>query len=224
MKCLIVSDNLKNTKAVEKYVDNIEQINNMNVAINFDIAMHRLNKFTFEFVIIDLVANKDDNLKLIEWIRTSNIDVEIVLLTSECSKDYIKCVFRYGVSDYIIKPFSSERLNEAVNRVMLRRTYLDEFKYLNQQEIDRYICIVECKNLPKDHDKKGISKQTLKVVEDILVSELDSFTATSIAEKSGLSRITVRRYLENMVSSGDLSTDFIYGDIGRPQKAYKKTK
>ena len=51
-----------------------------------------------------------------------------------------------------------------------------------------------------------------------------SFTAADIAQETGLSRITIRKYMELMRESGMLETELEYGEVGRPQKRYSYTE
>ena len=223
MKCLIVCDSLRNTKAVKKYVGNMKEVKNVHVAISIDVAIQKLSKFSFNFIVLDIISDKDHNIRLLDWIRASNINVEVVLISSNCNASFVRKAFKYGVCDYVVKPFSLDRLITAINRAACRNTYLNGFNIMNQTEIDNYITLDSCDDESDPSERKGISKQTMNVVEAHIAAEKTSFTATDIAKASGLSRITVRRYLESMVDKGILITDFIYGEIGRPQKAYKKT-
>ena len=68
--------------------------------------------------------------------------------------------------------------------------------------------------------KKGISNETFSFVRRIVTSETEGFTAADIAKKTGISSITVRKYLNRMYESGLLKTELDYGEIGRPQKLY----
>ncbi|MDF5164247.1 HTH domain-containing protein, partial [Vibrio parahaemolyticus] len=49
-----------------------------------------------------------------------------------------------------------------------------------------------------------------------------ALTADEAGEKIGVSRTTARRYLEYLISTGELEADLNYGSVGRPERCYKK--
>jgi len=50
----------------------------------------------------------------------------------------------------------------------------------------------------------------------------DGLTTEEVGRHIGISRTTVRRYLEYLVSIGQVSADISYGSVGRPERIYKK--
>ena len=95
---------------------------------------------------------------------------------------------------------------------------------MNQSEIDHLLALTVDLEPDNAADKKGISVPTMKRVEQAVESADGRFTANSLAKKTGLSRITVRRYLERLVEKGMLGIELEYGEVGRPQKVYQKKK
>lgn len=221
MRCLIVCDSIPSKNIIKDSINRIDGFSGLSVAINVESAVQNLKKFTFDLVILDINSPKDANMSLLKWIRAKDVNVGVVFICSENTMDFVRQAFGYGVCDYLIKPFSHERLQEAIARAIGRRTYLGEFKYLSQDEIDRFIDLNVLK-VKKPVDSKGISTATFSKIEEAIQGEDGKFTAKQLSNKTGLSRITVRRYLERMVVKGILGTDLVYGEIGRPQKVYNK--
>lgn len=54
-------------------------------------------------------------------------------------------------------------------------------------------------------------------------SNYEYFTAEDFAEKLGIARVTVRRYLEYMEKENKVDKLVEYGKVGRPQHKYRKT-
>lgn len=220
MRSLIISEADSSKDKVHHYLGKMVEFKDVRTAKNTDQAVQDLKKYKFDLVILDLGYPSDANLRLLKWIRSTNINIGVIFLSSENKASYVREVFGYGVCDYIIKPFSYKRFREAVVRAIGRRAYLSEFKYMNQDEIDHFIALNVFKTVELI-DSKGISTETLKRIKKVISEIKEGFTARQIADNLGLSRITVRRYLEHMVENGILHTDLVYGEIGRPQKVYK---
>lgn len=221
MRCLIVCDSIPSRNIIKDSINRIDGFSSLSVAINVESAVQNLKKFTFDVVILDINLPKDANMSLLKWIRAKDVNVGVVFICSENTMDFVRQAFGYGVCDYLIRPFSNERLQEAITRAIGRRAYLSEFKYLSQDEIDRFIDLNVLK-VNEPVDSKGISTATFSKIEEAIQGEDGKFTAKELSNKTGLSRITVRRYLERMVVKGILGTDLVYGEIGRPQKVYNK--
>ncbi|RHW63500.1 HTH domain-containing protein, partial [Clostridium botulinum] len=70
---------------------------------------------------------------------------------------------------------------------------------------------------------KGLNKYTYKSVwNEIEKSNDKDFTAEYLAEKLGIARVTVRRYLEYMEKENKVYKLVEYGKVGRPQHKYHK--
>jgi len=48
----------------------------------------------------------------------------------------------------------------------------------------------------------------------------NGLSAEEAGERIGASRSTARRYLEYMITTGELRADLIYGSVGRPERRY----
>ena len=100
--------------------------------------------------------------------------------------------------------------------------FMNSQKHFKQKEIDDYISL-NCINYKNKHkESAGISVSTLSIIQEHISKANEPFTAEQLAHEINLSRITVRRYLENMVDNGELDTNMEYGNIGRPRKLYIK--
>lgn len=67
---------------------------------------------------------------------------------------------------------------------------------------------------------KGLNKATLIQIMNFLSEQEDSFSAEDVAEGVKLTRVTVRRYLEFLQSSGELTSQLKYGTVGRPVRIW----
>ena len=122
---------------------------------------------------------------------------------------------------YGFPELSPER--EAAIRTVSKRECLLQYQTMTQDEIDQ--CITHNVYLAPNNDKsKGICNETFRFVQTTVSKRKGSFTAADIATETGLSRITIRKYMELMRESGFLNSELEYGEVGRPQKRYSYTK
>lgn len=68
---------------------------------------------------------------------------------------------------------------------------------------------------------KGIDAVTLDKIR-LLFQTATMLTADEAGEKIGASRTTARRYLEYLITAGELEADLSYGTVGRPERTYRK--
>lgn len=68
---------------------------------------------------------------------------------------------------------------------------------------------------------KGLSPETAKLVATALGSLHSDISASECATLLGMSRITVRKYLEHFVDTGAATVRLRYGQTGRPQRRYE---
>jgi response regulator of citrate/malate metabolism len=71
---------------------------------------------------------------------------------------------------------------------------------------------------------KGLTEQTAELVRATLdaASGTSGLSASECAERSGLSRVSARRYLEHFVSLGTARVTLRYGTTGRPERRYHR--
>ncbi|MEA4871129.1 MAG: response regulator [Christensenella sp.] len=219
MKCLVVSDIEASKEEKIRFLHEMNLFSSIGSASTADQAIARLKKYSYEIILLDLSASAEANMNLLKWIRAAKIFVCVIVLSMENSVEYISEAFSYGVSDYILKPCTNKRFREGAMRAVSKRECMLQYKSMTQEEIDH--CVSHSIYVaPDNNSKKGISNETFSFVRSVVSNQADGFTAADIAVSTGLSRITVRKYLDRMCENGMLKTELEYGEIGRPQKLY----
>jgi len=121
----------------------------------------------------------------------------------------------------IIKPFEFERLNSALLAYNGLVSLLEDQDKLNQVELDQCILYKE-QPLPIQLPK-GIDKNTLTLTwEKIKVLEQSLFSTEEMAKYVGISRVSMRKYLEFIRQIGTLELELSYGTVGRPVYKYRR--
>ena len=175
-----------------------------------------------DLILLDVYLPKENGIDLLKWIRTQEIDIDIILITADKSIKRIQEAFRYGVVDYLIKPFSFKRFKEALIQFKDRKYQFERNNEIEQKDLDKIISSFDVSQ-NEDDFAKGLNKYTYRTIwGEIEKRSYEDFTAEGLAEKLGIARVTVRRYLEYMGKENNVEKLVEYGKVGRPKYKYHK--
>jgi response regulator of citrate/malate metabolism len=125
-----------------------------------------------------------------------------------------------GALRYIVKPFNFERYRETLEtyqRFVGRRSTLDE---VEQEDVDRLYAAMGMVP-PEQSLPKNLNRPTLELVLRYLQAHAESVSALDVAEGTGISRGTARRYLEYLEHQRRAALELRYGAAGRPEHRYR---
>jgi two-component system response regulator RegA len=77
-------------------------------------ALQRVQKTTFDFVLLDLRIGQDSGLKLIAPIKAAQPKMRIVLMTGFASVATAVEAIKLGADDYLLKPVSADTILRAL--------------------------------------------------------------------------------------------------------------
>ena len=176
-----------------------------------------------DLVLLEIYMQKDNGLDLLPVIRQMPNNVDVIMISSASDMPAIKKALRYGVVDYLIKPFQFTRFQEALSAYREEHQLLEQNEALNQSELDTLIRRNNSRVAPdKTKLPKGLTKLTLQSVWDwVKQSRKQAFSTEEMAAEIGISRVSCRKYLVYMAEIGVLDTDIFYGSVGRPVYLYK---
>ena len=122
--------------------------------------------------------------------------------------------------DYLVKPFTFERFKVALDKFIAQSEALKDLYKVNQKNID--FLIDKSRKTTNELYPKGIQEKTLQtIIEHLKENKSKWLTGDEIAEKVGLTGVTVRRYMTHLAESGMVIADMNYGTGGRPCMLYK---
>ena len=118
MKILVVDD-FSTMRRIVKNVLKELGFSNFEEAENGEHAYGLLQGGGFDFVISDWNMPVMDGLALVQKIRgDANLKgIPILMVTAEAEKDKVVAAVKAGVSNYIVKPFTSETMREKINKI-----------------------------------------------------------------------------------------------------------
>ena len=211
---LVVEDDPMVAQLHEHYLSQIKGFQLCDIAGNGDTALKLLRQNKYDLIILDVFMPTMDGLQLLAKIRENGYDVDVIIVSAANDKDKIKLALRLGAVDYIIKPFEFERFNLALNNYLKRYQIVEEQGIIKQADLDTTIMRQENQvavTLPK-----GLDKNTLGTVWDCICGIDGMFTTEEVAGMVGISRVSIRKYLEFLKSLHLLKLDLHRGSVGRP--------
>ena len=191
----------------------VESIPNMNVIESFRNVEEGKKYF----------RQKNADLLLL---RQQGNDIPVILITAADDIETIKNVIRYGALDYLIKPFTLQRFQLAIEKYLAFSQTIQTTEKADQKLIDQvFNHTTPIHEIPSFIDlPKGLSKLTLKKISAFILKEDTIFSTKELAQKSSLSRISVKKYLNFLVEQDILNERIKYLEIGRPLTCYELTK
>ena len=185
-------------------------------ASSAELALRMVKAGTpIDLILLDLGLPGANGIQLLKYLRAAG-GPDVIAVTARRDTQTVGTLLRLGVIDYLVKPFTPERLREALERFRERARSLSGDQ-LAQAEIDIFMHDPGHALLPR-----GIQPETLREVRAALASSGEPQTADRVAETVGIARVTARRYLEYLVTVGQVrvASDENPGP-GRPHKLYR---
>lgn len=143
------------------------------------------------------------------------------MVTAANDRESLEEALHLGIVDYLVKPFTFDRFQMALENYMVQNNALKDIHTLNQTSIDHIIDNTRKKS--ESLFPKGIQKRTLVLIMEYLNSNKGRwYTGDEIAENVGLTGVTVRRYMNYLAESGRVVGEMNYETGGRPCMRYKK--
>lgn len=169
-----------------------------------------------DLLLLDVYLMDGDGLKLLHELRAEQLAVEVIMITAANDTRTVQQALHAGALDFLIKPFSPQRLRAALTRFSDRMVTRGQEHNFSQRKLDALLGFV-----PGEHLPKGIDAETLGEVLRALNASAHPMSAEDISQQLGLSRVTAWRYLEFLVTRQQVSPHPVYGAVGRPTKKYQ---
>ena len=219
-KVLIVDDDPMVAMINEQYVCKNKQFKVVGSCRNGQDALNFLEKNPADLVIMDVYMPDMDGLETLKNIRQKKIQTEVIMVTAANDVSTLEDTMHLGVIDFLIKPFAYERFQIALEKFISNRNAFRDSPVLNQSSVDSII--TNAKKVSSKEYPKGIQEKTLGLIRDYFEKNSGWLSGEIIAENVGLSSVTIRRYMNFLVGSGEVEESINYETGGRPSMLYKK--
>lgn len=183
-------------------------------------SLEYLDENKVDLIILDVFMPYMDGFETLRQIRKKQIPVDVIMVTAANEREQLKEGLHLGVVDYLVKPFTFERFKVALDKFIAQSEALKDLDKVNQKNID--FLIDKSRKTTNELYPKGIQEKTLQtIIEHLKENKNKWLTGDEIAEKVGLTGVTVRRYMAHLVEAGMVIADMNYETGGRPRMLYK---
>ena len=219
-KVLIVEDDPMVSMINEQYVNRNKAFRVVGKCKDGKSALEYLENNTVDLIVLDVYIPLMDGFETLRQIRKNKKSVDIIMVTAANDRASLEEALHLGVVDYLVKPFTYDRFRIALEKYVSHLSVLKDLDTLNQKNIDFII-----ENAHKKSEElypKGIQEKTLQTILDEMKKNPSKWmTGDAIAERIGLTGVTVRRYLNHLTEKGILLSEIDYETGGRPCMRYR---
>ena len=219
-KVLIVEDDPMVAMINEQYIKRSKNFTLVGKCGDGMSALSFLEKNDIDLIILDVYMPKMNGFETLREIRNRQITTDVIMVTAANDIDSLEEALHLGVVDYLVKPFTFDRFQMALEKYIAKINALKDIEKLNQSNIDSII--VNSRKNTQDLLPKGIQEKTMQCIMDYLRENSGVwFTGDQIAGEIGLTGVTVRRYMNYLSESGRVIGEMNYETGGRPCMLYK---
>lgn len=218
LRILIVEDDPMVAHIHRHYLNELKNFDIIDVIDNGLDALNYINENTedIDLVILDVQMPKMNGLEVLKNLRETGNDVSVIPITAVNDNKTISEFLNLGVVDYLVKPFSQERFNQAVYRCELKYKMFQENGKLSQREIDQMFNTSSESNLPK-----GLQENTLNyIVKSLTDHKGELLDVEEVSKITNLSKVSLRKYLDYLTEINAIEKRIDYGTVGRPKYKY----
>jgi response regulator of citrate/malate metabolism len=216
---LVVEDDALVAEVHSSYVERVPGFVVAGVAHRATEALEILASRRVDLVLLDFHLPDIKGLDMLRALHARTAaPVDVIAVTAARDPESIRQAIAHGVSQYLVKPFAFATFADKLQRYARYRAQVADTAEPDQAEVDALIGTLRgttTRVLPK-----GLNATTLDHVRDAVRVSGTAMTASEVAGRCGLSRVTARRYLEHLAVDGVVTLSMRYGKTGRPEHLY----
>ena len=220
-RVIIVEDDPMVASLNRQYLEKEQKFTVVGDFRNGTEAMNFLRKNPVDLAILDYYMPVMNGREMIITCHDERIDLDFIMITAANKAGDISDLMHLGVVDYLVKPFTSARFKAALHHYLEMKGRLQSNGHLTQDEIDK---VFSRNAVPEQEEilEKGLQKGTLdRIVRFLREHPEREYDSNEIAKEVGLSRVTVRRYMNHLLEKGEIISCIDYSTGGRPAIRYR---
>jgi response regulator of citrate/malate metabolism len=219
IRTLVVEDDALVAEVHASYVERVPGFAVAGVAHRATEALELLASRPVDLVLLDFHLPDIKGLDMLRALHArSAAPIDVIAVTAARDPETIRQAIAHGVSQYLVKPFAFATFADKLERYARYRAQVEGAAEPDQAEVDALLGTLRsptARSLPK-----GLNATTLDNVRDAVREAQTPLTASEVAGRCGLSRVTARRYLEHLAVEGVVTLSMRYGGTGRPEHLY----
>jgi response regulator of citrate/malate metabolism len=222
IQVLIVEDDPMVAKFNRIFLEKVTGFTVVGVVHDTSAAFSFLGNHDVDLMLLDIYMANTNGLDLLLKLRNAGMATDVIVITAANDQPSIQRALDYGAVDYLIKPFDFVRFKEALVKYQRKFDVMHNVTSIQQEELDVFLLNKRHSHVNSFDLPKGLTKLTLaRVAEQIIQWEKDTFSAAGIADVTGISRVSISKYLKYLVGIDVLRVEVNYQNTGRPLHCYQ---
>ncbi|MGI6160554.1 MAG: response regulator [Christensenellales bacterium] len=217
MYSVIIVDNDPMVLYINKeYVERDKRFKVVGEFLSIKDALEFFDSGSADFMLLEFCLPGGGAL-LIRELFKREAELPFAVITASADACHMAEALRLGALDYIVKPFTPERLQQTLDRFMRHAVAASELRSVDEHTVDFL--------LHPDETAQQINGQKRKVDDKVIsliaTSKGRGMTAKELAAELNLSEVTARRYLKRLRAAGRLVSEMDYNTGGQPATIYR---
>ena len=219
---LIVDDDFMVAKVHSGFVAALDGFEVVGTASTGAAALAEVERLRPDLVLLDVYLPDMTGLEVLRRLRAQASRADVIVISAARDVDSIRTALHGGVLNYLVKPFDRRTFEARLRDYAALRSDLAEIDVAGQADVDRLFGGARgAEPRPPVSTPKGIAPETLELVRAALAAAgPDGLSATECSERTGLARVSARRYLEQLVTQSEADVRQRYGTAGRPERRF----
>lgn len=220
IRTLIVDDDALTLELHRDYVSRLEgfvvggECTGAHAALG--AVLDRPGADAFDLILLDITMPDGSGIDVLRALRARSTSTDVIAVTAVRDADTVRQMAALGVFQYLVKPFPFAVFRE---RMQQYRAHREQARTTDGEATQAEIDALLVRATGTIHLPKGLAAASLERVSAELRA-VGPLSASEAAQRLGMSRVAVRRYLEHLVAEGVLTRAARYGTRGRPETEY----
>lgn len=222
IRTVVVDDDYRVAELHAAYLDRLESFALVGTAHSGGQALELARNQRPDLMLLDIYLPDQSGLEVIRELRQPSAPaVDVIAITAARDVATIRTAMQGGAVHYLIKPFTFNAFREKLQSYAQARTRLEAIGDATQADVD--IVFGALRSPGEQELPKGISSGTRDLILERLRESSEPMSAIEVARRTGLSRVTARRYLDHLCRTQRAALHLEYGSPGRPEHRYRLT-
>ena len=218
---LVVDDDFMVAKVHAGFVAALDGFDVVGTASTGAQALEEVDRLRPDLVLLDVYLPDMTGLEVLRRLRTAGPPVDVIVISAARDVDSIRSALHGGVLHYLVKPFDRRTFETRLRDYAAFRGRLAALEEVGQGDVDRIFGATTGPAPAGPATPKGISPETLELVRGALRDAGgEGLSATECSERTGIARVSARRYLEQLVADHQADVRQRYGTAGRPERRF----
>lgn len=194
IRVMLADDHILMREGIRHLLECDNSIEIVGEVSNGEQCIEMIYRVNPQVLLLDINMPIKNGIEVLREIRSSKLDVKVLILTVHNEIDYLLKAMDIGVDGYVLKESEFSELKRAIHTVISGETYIQPslIPVLNNRMISR----------DKDKDKiEELTKRELQVLIEVANGKLNK----EIANELKISERTVKNHISNIFKKIDVS-------------------